>query len=343
MKRKLMLGLTAVLVLATLACGVIDTTIGKLIGGGDNMNVASQLWPDVPKMDGLTQSQMDMPLPVKLVMRAVLGNLGRLNKEGEDKTTGNVDWIVFTTAKTANDVKNFYTNARMTAQGWEASQQSTCVSGSEQGVPQVGLFCVFVKLVGNQEIGLLIIAAPDDQTKQTNLFFLRLEVVGTPVPNKQPTAIANKQPTRGVITMLNGPAPYGIEKRPMPTGVNLDQLLPKQVGPYTRASIEGAPLQVDGNSVYARYRSGATEIFVEFAVNSSAANAQATLETAAGETTGRFPTDPRVGSLGTEPSYLKVNNESGAFFAWTRGGYYFSASAKSGASALDPFMQAFPY
>jgi hypothetical protein len=33
----------------------------------------------------------------------------------------------------------------------------------------------------------------------------------------------------------------------------------------------------------------------------------------------------------------------GAFFAWTRGGYYFSAHAKGGTAALEAFMQAFPY
>lgn len=151
--------------------------------------------------------------------------------------------------------------------------------------------------------------------------------------------------------MADSVVPYGIDQRPMPSGMNLNQLLPKQVGPYTRQSmelsshqgVEASSVQVDTDSVYARYRAGGEEIFVEFAVNSSAANAQATLETAAGETTAQFPTDPRFGSMGTEPSYLKVNNEEGAFFAWTRGGYYFSANAKGGEAALDAFMQAFPY
>jgi len=150
--------------------------------------------------------------------------------------------------------------------------------------------------------------------------------------------------------MLKGTAPYGIEKRPLPSGLDLDQLLPKQVGPFTRVNLEMAgqrsvppsSIEIDGGSVYATYRAGSTEIFVEFSVSSSAADAQLALETAAGETTERFPTDPRFGSLGTEPSYLKVTGE-GAFFAWTRGGYYFSAHAKSGESALDAFMGAFPY
>lgn len=187
MKRNLLIASLTLLMPALLACSVIDSVVnqavGKAVGGSDNLTVISQLWPDVPRMDGLTPSQMDLPLPVKLLMRAVLGNLGRLNKPGENQTTGNIDWIVFTTAKTSDDVKNFYTNARMTAQGWQASQNSTCVSGSAQGVAQVGVFCAFRKRSGSQESDLLIVAASDDQTKQTDIFFLRLDYAATPTPN----------------------------------------------------------------------------------------------------------------------------------------------------------------
>lgn len=152
------------------------------------------------------------------------------------------------------------------------------------------------------------------------------------------------------IKPLKGSAPYGVEKRPMPAGVDLDELLPKQVGTYTRTLLEESEnrgvtssIKVDGPSVYATYKSGATEIFVEFAISSDAASAQETLVTAAADTVGKFPTNPRLGSLGTEPSYLSVTNKSGAFYAWTRGGYYFSASAKGGVADLDAFMKSFPY
>jgi len=235
--------------------------------------------------------------------------------------------------------------------GWEPSNNSTCLNGSNQGIPQVGVFCVFEKKTTNTQVGLMILGWQDDKSKPTHILFVRVEELATPVANKSSTAAAQAQPTNGEIKMLNGPAPYGIEKRPMPSSLDIDRLLPKQVGPYTRESVElstnqGVPatsVEIDGDSLYAHYRSGSTEIFVEFAVNSHAADAQTALDVAAGETTDRFPTDPRFGSIGTEPSYLKVNNEYGSFFAWTRGGYYFSASAKSGESALDAFMQAFPY
>ncbi len=189
MKRILAATFLTALVLAASACGVVNTLTGGAVNqltGGDsgNMKTVAALWSDVPKMDGLTPSQMDMPLPIKLVMRTVIGNLGRLNQAGEDQTTGNIDWIVFTSSKTAADVQNFYTNKRMTANGWEASDQSTCTNGSDAGITQAGVLCAFQKQQGDTQTELLVIAAQDDQTKQTNVFFLRLEVAGTPTPSK---------------------------------------------------------------------------------------------------------------------------------------------------------------
>ncbi len=171
-----------VLLSMTLACGALN--LNNLVGGGDNYKSAAELWSDVPRMDGLTPSELeDLPLPVKLLMRTVLGNLGRLNPQGEDQTTGNIDWIAFNSTGTPDDVKNFYTPDLMAANGWERSEQSTCVNGSDQGVSQVGVFCVFGKNQNALETYLAIIASQDENTKQTSVFFLRLErAATTPTP-----------------------------------------------------------------------------------------------------------------------------------------------------------------
>lgn len=312
-----------------------------------NLKKVADLWGDVPRMDGLTSSEEELPVFVHLLIRTALNNLYRLNKEGEDKTPATGDWAAFTTPKTADDVKNFYSYERMsTAGSWDKSDKSTCLDGKQYGFS--GVACFFKKTANNRGIGLMIVASQDEAKKQTSVFFVRVETDETPNANK-PTN-APPQP-RGEIKPLNGTAPYEIEKRPMPSSLNLDELLPQQVGPYTRTLLERsdqrgvAPtsIEVDGNSVYATYKDGSKEIFVEFGVNSSAENAQATLDNAATETTDQFPTDPRFGSIWTEPAYLKVNNEYGAFLAWTRGKYYFSASAKGGEADLDAFMRAFPF
>src|SRR6476620_9577244 len=110
--------------LFVLSCGLINrfTT-----GGVENMQRAEDLWPDVPRIDGLEHSDMELPLAGKLLVRWALNNMWRLNKEGEDRTPATGDWVVFSTVKTPTDIESFYTNDRMTQFGqWETSKKSTC-------------------------------------------------------------------------------------------------------------------------------------------------------------------------------------------------------------------------
>jgi len=154
-----------------LSCGLIDRVTDL---GIENLQRSEDLWPDVPRMDGLEHSDMELPLGVKLIMKAALNNLWRLNKEGEDKTPVSGDWVVYSTTKPPADVQAFYTNDRMTSFGvWEASKKSTCADGSDKGWP--GIFCVFQKNDPTTETVLLIVAGQDEAKKTTNVFFLRLE------------------------------------------------------------------------------------------------------------------------------------------------------------------------
>lgn len=141
---------------------------------------------------------------------------------------------------------------------------------------------------------------------------------------------------------LPGEVPYGVDKRPMPTGEDLDVLLPAQVGPFVRASL-GEPKNVHRDPIYAEYRSNGAKVFVELGVCDTASGSQRAITTAKAETDAEFPNIPYRSLLGAEPSYLRTVNKLGAFFAWTRGGYYFSAHAKKGEAVLDAFIQAFPY
>lgn len=342
--------IVVLILLAVMSCRLAD----KFVGGGLDLERRGELWSDVPKMDGLEASELEMPLAIKVLMRTVLNNLWRFNREGEDKTPVSGDWIVFTSAKTAADIQGFYSNDRMSSFGkWDSSMKPTCVEGKEKGID--GVFCVFHKIENGKEIMLAVIAMQDDKANRINLFFLRLEkdaepeAANTSIAPDNTSASPNKNTA---ITKLNGSAPYGIEKRPMPSGTDLDQLLPKRVGPYTHVTLERSEqrgttptsLETDGNSVYATYKNGDKEIFVEFSVASTPENAQAGWEVVVGDANeGIYPSDPRFGSFRTEPSYLKVVNEGGAFFAWTRGGYFITAHAKRGETELDVFMNAFPF
>ena len=157
--------------LAVMSCGLINRFTS---GGVENLARAEDLWVDVPRMDGLEPSDMELPMGVKLIMRAALDNLWQLNKEGEDKTHVTGDWVVFSTAKTPAEIQGFYTNERMTDFGnWETTKKSTCMDGSSKGWP--GVFCVYQKKENGKDIGLLIVAGADEKSKQTNVFYLRLE------------------------------------------------------------------------------------------------------------------------------------------------------------------------
>ena len=345
MNKFLVLATCCALLIAITSCRTIKT----ITGGDTELKKVGDLWSDVPKMEGLTSSETDLPLFVKVLMRTALNNLYRLNKEGEDKTPATGDWAAFTTSKSAQEIQTYYSNDRMTSFGnWDASKNSTCLNGKDQGFN--GVACVFHKVASKKDIGLLIVASQDDQKKQTNVFFVRVEKDQTSTAT--PPANSNGGPTSNTeIKPLNGAAPYGVEKRPMPNGLNLDDLLPKQVGSYSRTLLEKSDkrgetptsVDVDGNSVYATYKAGDKEVFVEFAVGSKPESAQSVLELAAGELLGKFPSDPSVGSIRTEPSFLRVADTSGGFFAWTRGNYYYSVDAKGGEGDLDEFMRSFPF
>jgi hypothetical protein len=173
----------ALLLALVLGCRTIST----LTGSDTNLKKVGDLWSDVPRMDGLVSSEADMPMFIKILMRTALNNLYRLNSNNEDKTPATGDWAVFTTIKTADDVKNFYTNERMTTFGnWDANKNSTCLDGKEQGFS--GAMCVFGKTVNNKFIGLMIFATPDEKKKDTNIFFVRVEREEKAGTNKQPNA-----------------------------------------------------------------------------------------------------------------------------------------------------------
>ncbi len=179
--KKYLIGLFVLLILTSLACGMLDTVVNKATGG-DNLQTVTSLWSDVPQMDGLEPSQIDMPPFVKLAVRLVIGNMGKLNPEGQDQTTGTINWIVFTSSKTPEDVQNYYTNDLMKSNGWDSSEGSPCVSGSTQGAAQVGVICAFTKTQDGKNVQLAILTAEDEQSKKNNVFFLRLEENATPVP-----------------------------------------------------------------------------------------------------------------------------------------------------------------
>lgn len=178
----------AILMLASVACGLTDTvtdavgdtignTISNTISGDTTFTSTAQLWADVPRMDGFESSQLEVPLTAKLIMQTMMS---QFLAEGK----GSADWIVFSTNNTVDAIQDFYSNALLGVNGWENSEETTCFSGSDQGIDQIGLFCVFAKQEGDNNVGLMIISTPDEEnTGKNNVFFIRIEArEGTPTP-----------------------------------------------------------------------------------------------------------------------------------------------------------------
>lgn len=196
--------LMLVLVLTSLACGPLNSVVDRATGGGGPMQAASDLWSDVPKMDGLTASQMDMPLFAKVIFNTIVGNLGLLNPQGEDRTTGKVDWIAFDTGKTPDEVQAFYTPERMADNGWDKTDQTACFQGSKFGVTEAGSVCLFTKQQDSVQTQLVIITAKAEQANTNHVFFIRLESSPTPVPPAGAGAVQPQATVSSMEVKVNG-------------------------------------------------------------------------------------------------------------------------------------------
>lgn len=140
--------------LFTTACGVVSSLFGLSTSSG----TVSQLWDDVPRMDGLTKADLQMPVAARMALQAM--------------TQDRFDFIAFTTSATPNAVQEFYTNERMAEAGWNSTDAQGCLGDS--GDQSVGAICVFGKKSGGEDEVLAVVVAKDDSSPQTQVFFARI-------------------------------------------------------------------------------------------------------------------------------------------------------------------------
>ena len=163
--------LFSLLMLTSLGCGLLNTVTSKAVGGNQNMTAVASLWSDVPPMDGMnTAQQIEMPVWLKALTGPVMDNMMKSLNNGSD--AGHWDWTAFNlTGKLPADVQAFYTPERMSTFSWQQAD-SACIPMSGQGV-----LCSFTKEESGKTTGLIIVAATDEQKKETSVFFLRAEGV----------------------------------------------------------------------------------------------------------------------------------------------------------------------
>ncbi|HVN54238.1 MAG TPA: hypothetical protein VMT46_07900 [Anaerolineaceae bacterium] len=181
-----------VLILSSLACSLgstvgntvgntVNNAVGNAVSGGKNAGTVNDLWPDVPKMDGMTKVEVDLPLTARLAFQAFIS--------ASSNNEGTMDFIAYQTKAKPEDVTSFYTVERMSQAGWNMPDQAGCQTGdSGQVATQIsgmgGGLCFFGKDSGDgKSTYLALFFGQDDKTKETQVFFIRVEAKNpTPTP-----------------------------------------------------------------------------------------------------------------------------------------------------------------
>ncbi|GAB3327503.1 hypothetical protein GCM10027299_28200 [Larkinella ripae] len=134
---------------------------------------------------------------------------------------------------------------------------------------------------------------------------------------------------------------YLDQKKPQPKGTRFSDLLPAKVADFVRISFKEPQPGLDGE---ARYQRGEQEIFLQFSLAENRAEVAEIRRTIQDELQRERLSQPPQSRVGNELGYSRLIGKTIAFYAWNRGLYCFSADSKGGnKTALDHFMQAFPY
>ena len=160
---------TSIMALILILAVAVSCRLAETLTGDRNAGTVSSLWSDVPPFAGATKSDLQIPLGARLAIRAAM--------------QGKINFISFTTDKSAQDVQNFYSKDRMKAAGWTPNEKG-CIGDVEDQKSQ-GAVCLFARKDGNKQEGLAIVLAQDEKTKQTDIFFARIDLTEpTPSPSR---------------------------------------------------------------------------------------------------------------------------------------------------------------
>jgi hypothetical protein len=160
---------TSIFAVFLLLCVVVSCRMVETLSGGEKAGTVSSLWSDVPPFQGASKTDLQIPLGARLILRAAM--------------QGKISFIAFTTSKPAQEVKDFYTADRMKAAGWTPNDKG-CVGDTEDKKNQ-GAVCFFERKDSGKDEGLAIIVAENEKTKQTDIFYARIDMTQpSPSPTK---------------------------------------------------------------------------------------------------------------------------------------------------------------
>jgi hypothetical protein len=158
-RQKLMLTLALILIPSVLAaCG----------GRGDS---GSSIWPDVPVPTDARNSDIRLPLPMRLLIQTAV----RASARGDDVNVDKFDFVGYTTAQSPQEVAEFYSAERMSAAGWNVADGMNCQTAMSDSGGLGGGFCMFAKDSSGQQSLLIIATGRDDNDRNTNIYFVRFD------------------------------------------------------------------------------------------------------------------------------------------------------------------------
>ncbi len=122
---------------------VLSCRMAEKLTGNSKAGTVSELWPDVPPLAGAQKTDLEIPLGPRLALRAMMN--------------GKINFIAFTTDKSVDDVRAFYSNDRMKSAGWTPNDKG-CIGDTENDKNQ-GAVCLYERKDNNKDEGLAIIVA----------------------------------------------------------------------------------------------------------------------------------------------------------------------------------------
>ncbi len=131
-----------------------------VLAGNERAGTVDRLWSDIPEVPGSKKADLAIPLAARLLIRTMF--------------QGKINFIAFTTDRTADQIKDIYSVSRMKAHGWTA-HETGCVGDSGTETSQ-GAVCLFVRPNDARENGLAIIVAEDRERGETHIFYARFDL-----------------------------------------------------------------------------------------------------------------------------------------------------------------------
>jgi hypothetical protein len=128
-----LVALIAVLTTLLSGCGLLPSVSGAPRSDGGSAS-GEPLWPDVPQLPGSTQVSVELPLPVKLLVKGFV-NAARSSDDNNGQESRDYDLKVYQAAGTGTDVDGFYTQDLMSTTGWTRNETSC---GDSSPIPSAG-------------------------------------------------------------------------------------------------------------------------------------------------------------------------------------------------------------